>query len=271
MLSIASFILVSQVIANGLSICQENIVMKLTTVFENSVQNFQYDFCSSINDGRGYTSGIIGFTTGTMDAHLVIKQYCKVNPGNSLCRYLWRLQQLDEYFLYGTGDPNSVEHLEGYCEAWRVESQSPEFQAIQLHKLKSMYFIPSQRMADEVGIKSAIGRGLFYDTAIQQGPECDGDCLSGMIKRMSQPGPFYAKAPSKGGIEMRYIRMFLKFRKYVLTNPQNWVFQESWSKTLYRVESYQRVFEASPYFTVTAKALDNGGNPITISCYPRIV
>ncbi|KAI8900287.1 lysozyme-like domain-containing protein [Globomyces pollinis-pini] len=265
------FILSPVAISQGLTICQQNIVMKLTTEFENSVQNFQFDYCEGLDDGRGYTSGIIGFTTGTMDANVVIKQYCAVKPKNLLCRYMPRLKQLDGFFLNGNGDPNSVKGLEGYCESWAIESKSPQFQAIQLNSLKSMYYSPSQRLADRVGLKTPIGRGLFYDTAIQHGPEGSGDSLEGMIDRMSVPGPFYALAPSKGGIEMRYIRAFLKFRKYALCNPQEPSYKEYWCQTLYRIESYQKLLDSSPFFTVSANALDNSGNPITISCYPRVI
>ncbi|KAJ3150744.1 hypothetical protein HK101_001945 [Irineochytrium annulatum] len=51
-----------------------------TNIYENSQRQFAFDFCEDVNDGRGYTSGIVGFTTGTRDAYLVIDNYIQNLP-----------------------------------------------------------------------------------------------------------------------------------------------------------------------------------------------
>jgi chitosanase len=51
----------------SLDLCQKSIVFQTTNIFENSQLHFAFDYCENIKDGRGYTSGIIGFTTGTHD------------------------------------------------------------------------------------------------------------------------------------------------------------------------------------------------------------
>ncbi|KAI8900288.1 lysozyme-like domain-containing protein [Globomyces pollinis-pini] len=263
-------ILLTSILAKDLTTCQKNIALKITTMFENSVQNFQFDYCQNIDDGRGYTSGIIGFTTGTMDASALIQVYCKQYPKGAVCKYIPQLKKLDGFAAQGQ-DADSVKGLEGYCDAWGTESQTETFQQAQINALEAMYYIPSQHYADEVGLTIPVGRSFFYDISIQQGPSGGADTLADMIERISQPGPFHATAPIDGGDESLYIKNFMAFREYVLCNAQDESTAAAWCETLYRVQSYKYVFEQTPDFGTTAEALDNDGYPYTASCYPRLV
>jgi chitosanase len=46
-----------------------------TSIFENDTIELQYAYVENIRDGRGYTAGRAGFTTGTADALEVIKKF----------------------------------------------------------------------------------------------------------------------------------------------------------------------------------------------------
>ncbi len=46
-----------------------------------------YSYIEDIGNHRGYTAGIIGFTTGTDDMVHLVKHYNKINPNNDLKKY----------------------------------------------------------------------------------------------------------------------------------------------------------------------------------------
>ena len=43
------------------------VIDSITSCFENSTKTIQYGYVEALNDGRGYTAGKAGFTTGTGD------------------------------------------------------------------------------------------------------------------------------------------------------------------------------------------------------------
>lgn len=58
---------------------------------ENSTLRYteHYRYIEDINDGRGYTAGLIGFTSATGDLLEVVEYYCRLKPSdNPLARYL---------------------------------------------------------------------------------------------------------------------------------------------------------------------------------------
>ncbi|KAJ2768597.1 hypothetical protein IWQ56_002877, partial [Coemansia nantahalensis] len=65
----------------ALGACSKDIALRITNVYENSDVKFHYDYCENIKDGRGFTSGIVGFCTGTSDAWEVIQEYHKLTGG----------------------------------------------------------------------------------------------------------------------------------------------------------------------------------------------
>ena len=65
-------------------------VFALVSSAENSTTDYtgQYAYIEDIGDGRGYTAGIIGFTTGTGDLLDVINRYTELKPENALEKYI---------------------------------------------------------------------------------------------------------------------------------------------------------------------------------------
>ena len=60
-------------------------VLSLVSSAENSSLDFntQYAYIEDIGDGRGYTAGVIGFTSGTGDMIEVVKRYVALKPKNN--------------------------------------------------------------------------------------------------------------------------------------------------------------------------------------------
>ena len=105
-----------------------------TSIFENDTTELQYAYCENIHDGRGFTAGRAGFTTGTHDAYEVIKKYSAKKHSNPLAKFLPELEKLDKS---GSG---SVSHLNGYCAAWKEASHDAEFRKVQDEVSDELYY-----------------------------------------------------------------------------------------------------------------------------------
>ena len=71
-------------------------VFALVSSAENSTLDYskQYSYIEDIHEGRGYTAGIIGFTSKNGDLLDVIRYYTRFNPHNSLKKYIPALEQV---------------------------------------------------------------------------------------------------------------------------------------------------------------------------------
>lgn len=60
-------------------------VFSLVSSAENSSLDYraQYAYIEDIGDGRGYTAGVIGFTSGTGDLLLVVQEYVALKPART--------------------------------------------------------------------------------------------------------------------------------------------------------------------------------------------
>ena len=240
----------------SLSACQLSIVQQLTNTFENSQFHFAFDYCENIQDGRGYTSGIIGFTTGTKDAFEVIQSYQeKPQCTKEFNQFMPKLQSLSKT----EANTDDVKGLEGYCNSWTKASFNGAFRETQLDKMKQMYLNPALEWARKLSLQSPLAIGQLYDTAVQHGVEGK-DGLEDIIKRTR------AKAPSRGGRESKWLKAFLKQRKRVLCHPHEKSSKKAWCESKTRVDSYLHALDNQMQFSDRLEALDNDGKPIQIKC-----
>src|SRR5690349_4621382 len=89
---------VTKVTATGLDDpVKKGIAMKLVSSAENSSLDWkaQYKYIEDIDDGRGYTAGIIGFCSGTGDMLDLVKLYKARKPGNILEKFLPALRKVN--------------------------------------------------------------------------------------------------------------------------------------------------------------------------------
>lgn len=238
--------------AQLLSACQKSAVQQTTNVFENSQLNFAFDYCRNINDGRGYTVGIVGFTTGTGDANTVISAYSQLsNQTHEFDAFTTRLTS-----LASSGD-SAVSGLDGFCQAWKLACNTTAFRSTQVAKLYQLYYTPSQNLADSLGLQLPISRGQFYDAAVQHGIGPESYSLNSMASLVK------AATPSNGGDETKWIAAFMTYRKKILcANGQS----TPWCNSKSRVASYEYIMATNPTFNDSISALDNDGAKISISC-----
>ena len=150
---------------------EKNITLQMTTLCENApAKKFQYNYAENIGDGRGITFGIIGFTTGTFDGNMLLKYYTKLQPQNTLKKYITALDILDKEKHDAEGKLSNTQGLDGFIEAIET-NKDPLFKQAQLDLLVSLYWKPALNLSDEMGVKYPLSRAFIYDMTVNHGEE----------------------------------------------------------------------------------------------------
>ncbi|WP_026508362.1 chitosanase [Butyrivibrio sp. MC2013] len=186
-------------------------VMSLVTSAENSSLDYtrQYGYIEDIGDGRGYTGGIIGFTTGTADLLDVVEVYVALKPDNNgLKKYIPALQS-------AIGSDTHKGLGQAFVNAWKAAAQDREMIEAQDTILDEMYMKPSVEMAVKDGL-SPLGQYIYYDAMVVHGPGEDGLSFGGIRKEAMKN----EKTPSQGGDEAEYLRAFLTARTSVMLTEE---------------------------------------------------
>ncbi|MER6053090.1 chitosanase [Streptomyces sp. NPDC001793] len=204
---------------------KKEIAMQLVSSAENSSLDWkaQYTYIEDIGDGRGYTGGIIGFTSGTHDMLELVELYTKREPDNVLAKYLPALRKVDGSDSHDGLDPD-------YPKDWHTAAQDPVFRKAQDDERDRVYFDPAvgQGKADGVGV---LGQFAYYDAVVMHGDGDDPTSFSHIRKRALAT----AQPPAQGGDEKTYLNAFLDARVWAMK-------QEQAHSDTSRVDTEQRVF-----------------------------
>lgn len=187
------------------------IVFALVSSAENSSVNYskQYSYIEDIGDGRGYTAGIIGFTSGTGDLLEVIKKYAELKTSNNiLVKYIPALEKI-----------NGSDSLDGlgnvFVEDWKTAAKDVEMVQAQTIILDEMYLCPAVQFANQDGL-SPLGQYVYYDAFVVHGPGNDEDSFNGIriaAQRLTNP-------PAQGGSERTYLVSFLEARTKIMLKEE---------------------------------------------------
>jgi len=203
----------------------KEIAMQLVSTAENSTRKWrtQYGYIEDIGDDRGYTGGIIGFTSGTGDMLELVRAYTAKAPGNPLAGFLPALQAVNGTASHdGLGDP--------FVAAWKDAAKSAEFTASQDSERDRVYFDPAVSLGKADGL-GALGQFIYYDAAVVHGRGNGPSTLDAIrATAMAQ-----AATPAQGGNEVAYLNAFLDARVVVMKS-------EPAHKDVSRIETAQRVF-----------------------------
>ena len=188
----------------------KGIAFSLVSSAENSSLDYaaQYSYIEDIGDGRGYTAGIIGFTSGTSDMIVVVERYSELKPGNILEKYLPALRKVDGTDSHeGLGDE--------FVRDWITASNDEEMIRAQNEILDEMYLTPAVDAALADGL-SLLGQFIYYDAIVVHGGGDTEDCFDGIRAAALKA----AKAPSNGGNEGEYLLEFIKARTIVMLKEE---------------------------------------------------
>ncbi|KAK9760106.1 hypothetical protein K7432_016207 [Basidiobolus ranarum] len=198
-------------------------VRLMVNVFEHGNTDFGYSTCENLLDGRGYTCGSVGFTTGTNDAYYVVEEYHKMRPGNYLDKYRPELKRLSN-LSWDTNGRGSIKNLRGFPQDWKKATcEDASFRELQDSVADDTYYKPALKIAKQVGVRSELGRAIFYDTAIQHGWEEDDGVSLPTILRMT--------GSMENKCEEDYLREFVHNRWQMLCCTEDDVWPESADRT----------------------------------------
>jgi chitosanase len=204
---------------------KKEIAMQIVCSAENSSLDWkaQYKYIEDIDDGRGYTAGIIGFCSGTGDMLELVELYADRKPGNVLQKYLPALREVDGSDSHDGLDPN-------YTRDWKTAAKDTAFQQCQNDERDRVYFNPSVSRGKSDGLRT-LGQFCYYDAIVMHGPGNGGTSFGGIRNRALQQ----AKPPAQGGNETTYLNAFLDARVWAMKQ------EEAHSDTS-RVDTAQRVW-----------------------------
>jgi chitosanase len=204
---------------------KKDIAMQLVSSAENSSLDWkaQYKYIEDIGDGRGYTGGIIGFTSGTHDMLELVQYYNKIAPNNVLTKYIPALQKVD-----GTDSHDGLGTA--FENDWVKAAADPKFVQAQNDERDRTYFNPAVAQGKADGLR-ALGQFIYYDALVMHGPGSDSVSFGGIRATALKK----AKTPAQGGDEKTYLNAFLDARKAAMLT------EEAHSETD-RVDTMQRPF-----------------------------
>ncbi|MEV2230741.1 chitosanase [Streptomyces phaeochromogenes] len=187
---------------------KKELAQRIVSSAENSSLDWraQYDYIEDIGDGRGYTAGIIGFTTGTHDLLKLVELYTESHPDNALEPYLPALRSVDGSDSHEGLDP-------GFTDAWKEEAQKDAFKRVQDSQRDRVYFDPAVRLAKRDGL-GALGQFIYYDAMVMHGPGDPG--FHGIRERAMAE----ADTPAEGGDEQSYLDIFLDTRRETMKSEK---------------------------------------------------
>ena len=200
---------------------KREIAMELVASAENSTLAWydRYDYIEDIGDERGYTGGLVGFTSGTHDMLMLIEHYTDEVPDNALAEFLPALRAVD-----GT---DSHEGLgEAFEQAWRTAAATPAFQQAQRDEVDRLYLEPAvtQALADGLDV---LGQFIYFDAMVMHG-----DSGFAAIREQAMS---VQETPAGGGDEVAYLGAFLDARVIEMR-------AEAAHEDTSRVDTAQRVF-----------------------------
>ena len=220
---------------------------KVVSIFENSTPLIQYAFIANLNDGRGYTAGRAGFTSGTGDLLEVVKAYQTLASDNVLVKYLPAL-------LLVNGSA-SVAGLEGLPQDWELAAGDARFVAAQDSVNERLYRQPARQLAALLGLRLPLSRLAIYEAGIQHGYGEDSDSITKIAERVSAA---VAGTPAKGVDEKKWLQSFLTERRKTLLNPADQATAAGWAASVSRADAIQSLYDSGNF------KLEQ---PITITVY----
>ncbi|MGW0930707.1 chitosanase [Streptomyces sp. NPDC002644] len=208
------------------------MAFEITSTAENSTLNWTsaYPYIEDIGDDRGYTAGLVGFTSATGDMLSLVQKYAQMAPGNLLQPYIPGLQACASVG-FGPGASQAAQTNLGanFIRDWQLAANGdPLFRRAQREYRKEVYWDPAlaNALTDGVG---PLGMALHYDILVNHGPGNDPESYGGIVAAARAST---AKPPSQGGSEAAYLTKLCDLRDAVL---QGWGdFQSDGRSTIFR-------------------------------------
>lgn len=234
---------------------QQNIIFSLTNIAENSQIEFDYNYAEDIDDGRGITFGIIGFTSGTYDGTILISHIKELDPQNYLVKYLPAFQAIDK-LPHPDGKTENIKGLSSFIKDWRAHGNEEKVRQAQIEKLKELYWNPTIKKANELGVKYALTVAELYDICVNHG--ADGDQNDKGLQQLVDETNKKIGSIRSGVDEKKWLNELYNVRKAYMKSDPTWV------EAIDRVEMHRRILNTGNLNLMTPLAVKCYGDSFTI-------
>ena len=216
---------------SDLALVQKRKAQMLTSFWENDTTVFQYAFARNNNDGYGYTSGRVGFTTSTGDSWEVVLCFdaAFTGAGNLMKKYEAALKALhDRMVSSGSIQPDisRLDAIGNYTADWRATANNPAtapaFNGCQDRIVDVTYWAPTAPVMKKWGLGTALTRASLYDAMVVHGEsnvtdlvrQANGDTGNGAQKS--------ATSPLSQAAESEWLKAFHVHRVALLDSSGAW-------------------------------------------------
>jgi hypothetical protein len=217
---------------------QQKIDM-LVAMGENDNTDLNYDYAENIMDGRGYTTGKVGFCSGTGDLIVVLQCYNDLKPGNVLAKYMGHRdasgKAIDGMIYYNElffttgqnqGETTLIDSLGNFPADVATAGTDPMLQKCEDDVASAYYMAAAVQHGAERGVTSALSLGFMYDTELNFG-EGDESAAIGAKSVFELADKEYGAAMPKSFVgmpweESKWLGYVIKQRAMVMDKDPDW-------------------------------------------------
>jgi len=170
-----------------------------------------YSTCTILRDGAGISYGKHQCTDKSGSLDLVVNMYIASAGVHAA--------ELQKYLAYLAKNESTKVDPKGPFPAWltdliallKTAGADPIMQQAQDHVFDANYFNPAMKHVNDIGLTTALGLLVIYDTCIHSGPS----------RVSTHRAAFPHKSPKNGGDEKEWVKAYLAARRAWLAGSSN--------------------------------------------------
>ena len=219
---------------------QRHVIDCVVSIFETGrvPTAASYSTCSILNDGAGISYGKHQCTDKAGSLDLVCKRYIELGGqhADSLKQFMNYLST-NESTKYNNVTSNYPAWLNSLISLLKSAGSDPLMKKAQDEVFDKNYWLPAVNHCENIGLKTALGHLVVYDTCIHSGP--------GRVSSLRAKFP--EASPSRGGDEKVWVLAFLNARREWLAANKNKLVQ----RTVYRIDAMHEIAKSDNWDLAT--------------------
>jgi chitosanase len=225
---------------------QKHVIDCVLSIFETGriPTTASYSTCSILDDGAGISYGKHQCTDKAGSLDLVCKKYIELGGQQSepLKQYMNYLAT-SESSKFGSKRESYPTWLVSLINLLKSAGSDVKMQQAQDEVFDKVYWLPAVNHANNIGLKTALGHLIVYDSTIHSG--ANGVTI---IRNL-----FPQKSPVNGGDEKQWCLAYINARRnWLLSNPNNLV-----KKTTYRMDALKAIADSDNWDLTTPLTVRN--------------
>jgi len=217
---------------------QKNVIDSVLSIFETGrvPTPAAYQTCTILSDGAGVSYGKHQSTDagGTLDKIVSLYIQRGGKHGEELKQFVPKLANNESAKVDPKNPPSWAKYLMGVL---KEAGKDPAMQQCQDEMFDACYWVPALGHASQMGLQTALGHLIVYDTCIHSGP-------GGVALIRSR---FPQLPPSKGGDEKVWAAAYVAARRGWLLENKNPLVQ----RTVYRMDAFNELIRAGRWDLTT--------------------